>query len=48
MTISATPSDTTVPVIEYGISLKGIKLTSITEEELLMQKIYIVRSLGME
>ena len=42
MTVAAIPSDTTVPGIQYSISLKGINLT----EEPLTPKIYIVRSLG--
>ena len=41
ITVSATPSVTTVPVLQYGISLRGI-----SNEEDLIQKIYIVRSLG--
>ena len=46
VTVSATPSDTTALAIEYGITLKGVKLNSITEGEQLVPMICIVRSLG--
>ena len=46
VTVSATPSATTVPAIEYGITLKGIKLNITTEEGPLVPMICIVRSLG--
>lgn len=46
VTISATPSDTTVQTIHYGITLKGIELTGITEGEQVIPKICIVRSIG--
>ena len=46
MTVSATPSNTTVPVLQYRISLNGIKLNVINEGEALIPEICIVRSLG--
>ena len=46
VTVSATTSDTTVPAIEYGIILKGIKLNITTEGGPLVPMICIVRSLG--
>ena len=48
MTVTATPSDTTVSEIRYSISLKGIKLNSMNEGEKLTPRIYIVRSLGKD
>ena len=48
MTVSATPSDTTVPVLQYGITLNGIKVNVINEGELLIPEICIVRSLGKD
>ena len=48
MTVSATPSDTTVPVLQYGITLNGIKVNVINEGETLIPKICIVRSLGKD
>ena len=48
MTVSATPNDTTVPVLQYGITLNGIKLNVINEGETLIPKICIVRSLGKD
>ena len=48
MTVSATPNDTTVPVLQYGITLEGIKLNVINEGETLIPKICIVRSLGKD
>ena len=48
MTISAIPSSNTVPVIRYGITLKGIKSTCTSMEVgELIQKINIIRSLVM-
>ena len=46
VTISVTPSDTTVQTIHYGITLKGIELTGTTEGEPIIPKICIVRSIG--
>ena len=48
MTVSATPSDTTVPVLQYGITLNGIKLNVINEGEIVIPEICIVRSLGKD
>ena len=48
MTVSATPSDTTVPVLQYRITLNGIKLNVINEGEALIPEICIVRSLGKD
>ena len=48
MTVSVTPSDTTVPVLQYGITLEGIKLNVINEGETLIPEIYIIRSLGKD
>ena len=48
MTVSATPSDTTVPVLQYRITLNGIKVNIINEGETLIPEICIVRSLGKD
>ena len=46
MTVSATSNDTTVSVLQYRITLNGIKLNVIKEGETLIPEICIVRSLG--
>ena len=48
MTVSATSSDTTVPVLQYRIALNGIKLNVIKEGEAIIPEICIVRSLGKD
>ena len=48
MTVSVTPSDTTVPVLQYRITLNGIKLNIINEGETIIPEICIVRSLGKD
>ena len=46
MTVSATPSDTTESVLQYQITLNGIKLNVINEGETLNPEICIVRSIS--
>ena len=48
MTVSATPSDITVPVLQYRITLNGIKVNIINEGETLIPEICIVRSFGKD
>ena len=48
MTVSATPSDTTVPVLQYRITLNGIKVNVVKERETLIPEICIVRSVGKD